>query len=218
MYFANRAQAGRQLADKLVTKYRYENCTVVALGDGGVVVGAQIAAQLHCSINMLVYEEIKLPLEPKALSGIAYNGAYSFNPYYSHSEIDEFLSEYYQFVEVEKLRKLSGMQRLIGRGGVTRRDLLKGHSIILVSDGLQDTFALDIAVEFLKPIAYSKLVVATPLAGVDVIDSLHVFADDLYCLSVTDGIFDTNHYYDNNDMPSHEKIIEIIENIIWRWR
>lgn len=218
MYFSDRAQAGRQLADKVVPKYRYENCTVVALSDGGVVIGAQLAVRLHCSLNMLVYEEIKLPLEPKALSGVTYNGAYSYNPYYSRPEIDEFMEEYRGYVEQEKIRKLSEMHRLIGKGGVVRRDLLKGHNIILVADGLQDTFGLDIAVEFLKPIAYSRLVVATPIASVDVIDSLHVFADDLYVLSVTDGYFENEHYYENNNLPTHEKIIEIIENIILHWR
>ena len=32
------------MADQLVAKYRYENCAVVALSKGGVVVGEQIAA------------------------------------------------------------------------------------------------------------------------------------------------------------------------------
>ena len=53
MYFESRIHAGQQLAAQLFEKYRYENCAVVALSDGGVMVGEQIAAQLHCVLTML---------------------------------------------------------------------------------------------------------------------------------------------------------------------
>ena len=52
MYFEDRAQAGSLLAAQLVDKYRYENCAVVALSDGGVLVGERIAAELHCMLNI----------------------------------------------------------------------------------------------------------------------------------------------------------------------
>jgi predicted phosphoribosyltransferase len=49
------------LAEKLLERYRYENCAVVALSDGGVVVGEEIAAQLHCALMMIVSESIDIP-------------------------------------------------------------------------------------------------------------------------------------------------------------
>ena len=51
MYFESRAQAGYMLAEQLVERYRYENCAVVALSDGSVQVGEQIAGYLHCIVN-----------------------------------------------------------------------------------------------------------------------------------------------------------------------
>ncbi len=218
MYFASRAQAGRQLADKLVPKYRYEDCAIVALNDGGVVVAAQIAMQLHCVINLLLYEEIKIPMEPNAISGIAHNGAYIQNSYYQKAEADELTGEYYQYIEQQKTEKMSNMQRLMGHGGVVRKDLLKGHTIILVADGLRTAFALELAAEYLKPIDYTRLVVATPLASIEAVDRMHVLADDLYCLSVVESTLDTDHYYDSHDVPEHDKVVEIIEKIILNWQ
>lgn len=218
MYFANRAQAGKLLATKLIEKYRYEDCAIIALSDGGVVVGAQIAVQLHCAINLLLYEEIKIPMEPQAISGIAHNGAYIYNSYYSPGVAEDLVSEYRGFIEQQKFEKISKMQRMLGHGGVVRQDLLKGRIVILVSDGMRNRFELELAAEYLKPIDYQKLVVATPLASIDAVDRMHVLADDLYCLSVVEDTLETNHYYDNNDMPSHEKIVEIIEKIILNWK
>jgi phosphoribosylpyrophosphate synthetase len=54
MYFESRTHAGQVLAAQLFEKYRYENCAIVALSDGGVLVGEQIAAQLHCVLTMLL--------------------------------------------------------------------------------------------------------------------------------------------------------------------
>ncbi len=206
------------LASQLVPKYRYENCSVVALSDGGVVVGAQIAMQLHCVINLLLYEEIKLPMEPDALSGIAHNGAYVYNSMYQPAEVDELISEYYQFIEQEKASKMRSMQQLLGHGGVVRKEFLKGHNIILVSDALRSPFALELAVEYLKPIDYSKLIVATPIASIEAVDRMHVLADDLYVGSVVDSTLETNHYYDTQDVPEHQKVVDIIEKIILNWK
>lgn len=206
------------LAAQLAPIYRYENCAVVALNDGGVVIGAQIAAELHCVINLLLYEEINIPMEPQAISGIAHNGAYVYNSAYPKAETDELVSEYYQYIEQEKMTKMSQMHRLIGHGGVVRKDLLKGHTIILVSEGFRTPFGMELAVEYLKPIDYNKLVIAAPIASIESVDRMHVLGDDLYVLSVVDNTFETNHYYDNNDVPEHEKVVEIIEKIILNWR
>lgn len=206
------------LASQLLPKYRYENCVVLALSDGGAMVGAQIAMQLHCALTLLVTEEIELPREPDALAGIAQDGSFSYNQRYSAGEIDEFVSEYYQYIEQEKMQKLQKMHRLIGQGITIRKSLLKGHHIILVSDGLRSGFTLDIATQFLKPIATESIVVATPLASVKAVDRMHIIADDLYILSVVDEYISTEHYYDKNDVPSHQVVIDTIEKLILNWK
>ena len=63
MYFESRMQAGAKLAEQMLEKYRYENCAVVAIGEGGVLVGEQIAVQLHCVLMMLLSEGIAIPGE-----------------------------------------------------------------------------------------------------------------------------------------------------------
>lgn len=218
MYFASRLQAGRMLAAQLVPKYRYENCAVVALNDGGVMVGAQIAMQLHSVLTMLLSEEIDLPREPEAIGGISQDGSFSFNQFYSPGEVDELVGEYYQYIEQEKLTKMQEMQRLLGAGGMIRKDLLKGRNIILVSDGLKSGFALDIALQYLKPVAIEKVIVATPLASVQAVDRMHILADEIYCLSVVGDYIATDHYYDQQDVPDKDTVVSTLEQIILHWK
>jgi putative phosphoribosyl transferase len=218
MYFNSRLQAGRMLAVQLVPKYRYENCVVVALDDGGVMVGAQIAMQLHCILLMLLSEEILLPREPVPIAGITADGNFVYNPEYSAGDIEEISSEYRNVLESEKLAKIHKMNELLGEGGIINRDILRGHNVIVVSDGMKTGFSLSMALEFLKPVSLDRLIVATPLASIKVVDQMHISADEIYCLSVPAEYMDTPHYYQKNDVPDHKTAISTIQHIILNWK
>lgn len=218
MYFASRVQAGRALAHKLAPNYRYENCAVVALNDGGVVVGAQIAARLHCVLGMILTAEITMPRETSAIGSINSDGGFTFNTSFSNAEIDELQSEYRGYFEEQKVAKLHDMNRLLGTGGLMRRELLAGHNVILVADGLRGGAVLAAAELFLKPINIDKLIVATPMADINALDKIHIMADEIQCLNVVDDTFPIDHYYESSDLPDHEAIIKTIENIILHWK
>ena len=211
-------QAGRMLANQLVPKYRYENCAVLALSDGGVIIGAQIASQLHCVLNMLMIEEIKLPSEPDTVGGVLADGAFNYNHDYSEGEIDEINSEFRNYLEQEKMSKFHRLNMAVGSTGTADKSMLREHNVIIVSDGLNSSFTLDMAMDYLKPIHTARIIIATPLASVKAIDKMHVSADEIYCLDVLDNFMDINHYYDANDVPNHETIIRTIEQIVLNWK
>jgi putative phosphoribosyl transferase len=218
MYFASRFQAGRLLAEQITEKYRYENCAVMALGDGGVMVGAQIAAQLHCVMMLLETAEIFLPREPQAIAGMTPGGAVAYNSSYSQGEIDELVGENYGLIEQEKLTQMRQLNELLGSAGLVNKRLLSGHNVIVVSDGLKTPFPVELAAEFLKPVDIASLVAAVPFASVPAVDRLHVLADDLYCLSVIPDYIDTDHYYDKQDVPDHATVLKTIEHIVMNWK
>jgi predicted phosphoribosyltransferase len=218
MYFKSRVEAGQKLAELVGQKYQGQQCTVVGLSDGGVMVGAQISLKLNCVLTMLLSDTIELPREETAIAGISQDGRVSYNNVYSPGQIEDFVSEYHSFIEQEKLEKIHEMHRLVGRGGLIRKDLLRDHTVILVSDGLSNGFSIDIAAEFLKPIHINKLIVATPLASVQAVDRMHILADDIFCLSVVEDYINTDHYYDMQDVPPHDLVIKIIEEVVAKWQ
>jgi len=214
MYFSSRAQAGRMLASQLSKKYSSGDAAVVALNDGGVVVGLEIANQLNCTLALLLSSEITLPRELAAIAGITSTGEFSFNEEYSPSEVEEMASEYRNFIEQQKREKMHDLNHTLGRGGTINYEILKGKNVILVADGLKTGFLIDLALQYLKPVALEKIIAALPLAAVPAVDRMHVLCDEIYCLSVLDQYEDTNHYFDNNDVPSHDEIVRKIEKII----
>lgn len=218
MYFKSRVEAGQKLADLIGQKYQGQNNAVVGLSDGGVMVGAQIALRLKCVLTMLLSDTINLPREETALAGISQDGAVSYNAAYSPGQIEEFVGEYHSFIEQEKLEKMHEMHKLVGRGGLIDRDLLREHNVILVADGLSNGFSIDIAVEFLKPIKIKRLIIATPLASIQAVDRMHIQADEIFCLSVIEDYISTDHYYDTQDVPPHDLVVKTIEEVVAHWK
>jgi predicted phosphoribosyltransferase len=220
MYFASRVEAGQKLAEAIAKKYQDQGkqFAVVALSDGGVMVGAQIALKLGCVLTMLMTEPIELPREPEAVAGISQDGSFSYNQAYSPGELEDLVSEYRSLIEQEKMTKIQDLHRLVGHGGLIRKDLLRDRMVILVSDGLASGFSLDIAAEFLKPIHVQRLLVATPLASVQAVDRMHILADEIFCLSVVQEYISTDHYYDTQDVPSHDVVIRTVDQIVAHWQ
>lgn len=217
MYYKNRAEAGKLLLEELM-KYRYEDCVVVALDDGGVLVGEQIAAGLHCILNLLVSEQIDVPGEGLSFGSVSQSGQFTYNSDFSDGQKEGYTTEFHGYLEEKKREAFQRINRLIGDGGTIDVEMLKGRNIILVSDGLKDGAVLDVALEFLKPIYYQRLIVASPISSVPAIDKVHILADEVHVLDVKENYMSTDHYYDENDIPSHEDTVKKINNIIINWQ
>lgn len=218
MYFENREQAGQILAAELVDKYRYEDCTVVALSDGAVVVGEQIAKALHCLLTMLLVEEIEVPGEGVSFGSVSQDGGFTYNNMFSAGEIEEYNSEYHGYLEEQKRQAFQRLNRLLGDGGLIDSEMLRDRNVILVADGFGTGSSLDAALDFLKPIRIKRLVVATPVSTVQAIDKLHVAADELHVLDVKANFMGIDHYYTQNNIPSHEDTIAKINQIVLNWK
>lgn len=217
MYFDSRADAGRKLAAEL-QKYRFEDTTVLALSEGGVVMGAQIAAQIHCPLMFLLTEDITLPGEHTAVGLIDQDGGFTYNDFFSTGELEGLLAEYHGMIEELKMQKWHAMNRLLSDGGIVDPELLEERNIIIVSDGFLNGTSLLATMNFLKPIKTKKIVIAAALATVSAVDKMHIMGDELHVMSVIDGTFAFDHYFEENDVPSQEEIIKILNEAILHWK
>lgn len=206
------------IAKELYERYRYEDCAVIALSDGAVLVGAQIAYRLHCLLTMLLTSAIRLQGEYDILAEIDHFGDVTYNNMYSAGELEDIRGENFNYIEQQKLEKLFEMNQLLGDGGIIDDDLLRNRNVIIVSDGLNNGLSLQAAAKYLKPIKTKRIVIVTPFASVSAVDQMHVLADEIVCLNVLEDIISINHYYENNVLPPHEKIIRVIEDVVLNWK
>lgn len=218
MYFENRSQAGQLLAAQLFEKYRYENCVVLGLSDGGVVVGEQIAAQLHCPLTMLLTEDIAVPGESMSFGAVSQSGNFTYNSEFSTGEVEEYTSEFHGYLDEQKREAFTRINRLLADGGVGDRTLLEGRMVILASDGFDDGAVISVALDFLKPVSIEGVVAAAPVSTVSMVDLLHVKVDEMHILDVKENYMGKDHYYEDNTIPTHEETVAKINEIVLNWR
>lgn len=217
MYFSSRLEAGYKLAQEVVASYRYENTIVVALSDGAVQVGQQVAAALHTPLVLMLTETIDVPGESVHFGTLNQSGRFTYNGLFSAGEIEAYYSEFHGYLEDQKRIKMGEINQLLGAGGIVEPAMLRGHNVILISDGLPNGASLDAAADFLKPLNVERLIIAAPIASVEAVDRAHIIGDELHILAVTDNYLDTDHYYDVNDVPSHEATIAVLNEIVLNW-
>ena len=219
MYFESRSHAGAELADLLMDKYRYENCAVVALTEGAVLVGEQLAWRLHCVLMLLLSERIELPGEGMDFGAVSQNGRMTVNSRFSTGQVQHYINELYGYLEEEKRRAYQRINRLLGDNGVVDRTMLRDRTVILVSDGFSDNLSsLDVALDFLKSIRTEKLIAVAPVASVLAVDRLHVAVDEMHILDVKANFMGVDHYYEDNNLPNLEDTITKINQIVLNWR
>ncbi len=197
-------------------KYKSDQCTVIALNSGGVLVGAQIAMRLHAGLAVLLSDEIILPGENEALASMT-TSTLTFNKAMTQGQIDEFVNEYHGMIEDQRVEKFHKLNKLLSEGGEIDPKILKNHVVILVSDALQTGISLEVAADFLKPNKLKKLIIASPIASVNAVDRMHLIGDEIYCLSIAENLMESDHYYDENTLPGHQEAVKIIKNISVNW-
>lgn len=214
-YFDSRAAAGQELASALI-QHRSQDCIVVALNDAGVIVGEPIAATLNCPLSLLLLENIEIPGEPEPFGTINQDGQLTYNSHYSAGEIENWYSEFRGTFEEQQREKSHRINQLLSNGGILNTKMLKDKAIILVSDGLLTGASLDAAMNYLKPVRAAKIIIAVPLASVEAVDKMHIMADELHVLGVSNDLLEIKHYYNEEEVPSHEAIVEKINQALFQ--
>ena len=180
MVFANRAGAGRQLADRLMSYADREDVIVLALPRGGVPVGYEIAEQLNVPLDVFIVRKIGTPgAEELAMGAIASGGVVVMNDdVVTRARVPGMEIEY--AIEIER-EELARREKAYREGRLPLQ--LNGKTVILVDDGLATGATMRAAVQALRRLGPARIVAAVPVGAEDSIKELRPHVDELICLS-----------------------------------
>jgi predicted phosphoribosyltransferase len=179
--FENRYDAGRQLATKLVA-YKNQQVIVLAIPNGGVPVGLQVALALNTDLDLVVSRKIPIPLSPEGGFGaVADDGTTILNQDVLKG-IN--LSEHQITYQVSKVRSDIQKRSLLYRG---ERPLfmVNDRIVIVIDDGLASGYTMMAAVESVRRRQPKQIVVAVPVASATAVRQVENIADHLVTI-VTD--------------------------------
>ncbi len=208
MIFQDRRDAGKQLSLKL-QYLRDENCVVVGLVRGGVVVAAEIAKALSLPLDVMVVKKVGAPEnEELALGAVSEEGIGVFN--------DHLIS--LLGVSNEYLRK--EVERQKERIRQAKKGYLKGHTpidftgkvVVLVDDGIATGASMKVAIQAAKAKGAGRVVLAVPVAAADSLKVLSREVDEVVCLYAPTTFYAVGAFYKNFPQVTDDEVMRTFRN------
>jgi predicted phosphoribosyltransferase len=176
--FADRQDAGRQLARRLEEYRDRDNLVVLGLARGGVPVAAEIARALEAPLDVLVVRKLGAPgREELAMGALAPEGVEVLNDdvVAALGLSDELIAEVEQR-EADLLER----RRTRFRGGRPPLQLVD-RTVLLVDDGLATGASMRASIQFVRSKEPDELAVAAPTGSAQTCASIAAEVDDLVC-------------------------------------
>jgi putative phosphoribosyl transferase len=208
MPFANRTQAGRQLAQALA-RYKGERAVVLALPRGGVPVAAEVAAALNASLDLILVRKIGVPMQPELAMGAVVDGA---TPLVVRNEevimltgVDE--AEFKavcdaELAEIERRRR----RYLGGRPPID----VAGRVAIVIDDGIATGATTRAALRTTRARNPKKLILAVPVAPTDSLAAMQEEADEVVCLEDYESFGAIGYFYSDFRQTSDQEVIDTL--------
>jgi len=208
MKFANRGEAGRQLADKLV-HLKDRKPVVLALPRGGVAVGYEIADALQAPLDIVLVRKIGVPWQPELALGAVTDGA--GHETFIDRNLAASLDVPDSYIEAETARQLQEIER--------RRDAycedrpapeIAGHTAIVVDDGIATGATMRVALQSVRRHSPARLVLAVPVAPPDTLAALREEVDEVVCLETPLDLGAIGYYYRDFHQMSDAEVTELL--------
>ncbi len=209
--FENRYDAGRQLAVRLL-EYEGQGVIVLAIPNGGVPVGLQVATVLKATFDLVIARKIPMPLNPEAgIGAVANDGTIILN----EELVKEIgLSPQQISYQVSQVRVKIRQRSLLYHG---ERPLtsITGKTAIIIDDGLASGFTMRAAVESVRRRRPKETVVAVPAASATAVEGIERVADRVItCVTSVTPAFAVADYYQHWYDLSDDEVTRLIRE--WR--
>jgi len=208
MLFADRNDAGRRLAVAL-SEYKAKDCVVLALPRGGVPIAAIVADAIGAPLDLLLVRKIGATQNPELAIGAIVDGA---KPVVVRNQrILRLTGTTDAAFDRTAARELAEIERrrLLYMKGRSPLDV-KGKTVIVIDDGIATGATMQVALKSLRDRGASELVVASPVASQDALETLAEDADRIVCLASPEDFSGVGAFYQDFSQLEDEDVIALL--------
>ncbi|MEW2125869.1 phosphoribosyltransferase [Streptomyces sp. NPDC127037] len=206
MLFADRADAGRRLAEAL-GPLAQSDPVVLGLPRGGVPVAFRVAQELGAPLDVIVVRKLGVPHHPELGFGAIGEGGVRVisedivrRAGVSESEV----ASVQQAEEVELARRARAFR------SERPRIPLEGRTVVLVDDGIATGATALAACAVARAQGAAHVVLAVPVAPPSAAARLREEADELVCLSAPSGFSAVGEWYRDFDQTPDEEVVALL--------
>ena len=208
--FTDRHAAGTALAARLKEFARRSDVVVLALPRGGVPVAYEVARALNAPLDVFVVRKLGVPgHEELAMGAIASGDVRVLNQdvidWYRLSEADVNAVARLEKLELERRERLY-------RGGRSPVPI-DGRVVILIDDGLATGSTMRAAVEAVRRLKPSRIVVAVPVGARETCNQLRQVADDAICLMMPASFSAVGQWYLDFSQTTDDEVTRLLASV-----
>jgi putative phosphoribosyl transferase len=206
-HFHNRTEAGKLLAEQLMTYANSNDVLVLALPRGGVPVAFEVASALHAPLDVIIVRKLGVPWQEElAMGAIATGGVRILN-----NDVVQFLDipdEVINKIAAQEQQELERRERLY-RGERSVYDI-HGRTVILVDDGIATGATMHAAVVALKQRQPTRIIIAVPTAAPSTCDEFAAEVDELVCVIRPEPFIAVGYWYREFAQTSDEEVRSLL--------
>jgi predicted phosphoribosyltransferase len=207
--FANRREAGSELARRLNGYKDRTDVAVLALPRGGVPVGYEVARALRAPLDVFLVRKLGVPgYRELAMGAIASGGVRVLNDdvvgWYgiSPSAIDAVARE--EQAELERRER----EYRAGRAPLD----VRGRIVLLIDDGLATGSTMKAAVQAMRAQGASRIVVAVPVGAPDTCRHLAEVADEVVCARMPEPFSAVGLWYHDFSPTGDAEVQQLLQD------
>ncbi len=204
--FANREDAGRQLAKRLRRRELHDPL-VLAIPRGGVVTGAELARELGADLDVVLSRKLRAPMQPElAIGAVAEDGRMYLNHY--AQEVLDLSEDYLAEERNHQLAEIARRQQLFRR--VRPQAPAAGRSVIVTDDGIATGSTMIAALQTVKTQNPREVLVAVPVASPDRLAEVRRWCDDVVCLLAPEEFWAIGQFYEDFTQVEDGEVVALL--------
>jgi predicted phosphoribosyltransferase len=217
--FENRAEAGRQLAERLSAYEGQPGTIVLALPRGGVPVGYEVAMALGLPLDVFIARKVGVPgHEELAMGAVSTGDALVLN--------EPIVAAYHVAPQELERRVRAAEAEVHGNEQRFRGERppvdVHGSTVILVDDGIATGATMRAAVLALRGQGARRVVVASPVAAMDSHRDVAHVADEIVVVRTPRQFIAVGAWYRDFDQLEDQEVRALLEQAAARlpeeWR
>jgi predicted phosphoribosyltransferase len=205
--FQDRTDAGRQLAENLLSYAGRDDVIVLALPRGGVPVAFEVAQRLGVPLDVFVVRKLGVPgHEELAMGAIASGDVRVLNEDVLYVLPDaQSIVEMVTAIEREELKRRERDYRSDRPAPEVRE-----RTVILVDDGLATGATMRAAAAALRQQGAAKIIVAVPVGAPSTCPEIRSVADEVVCLQTPGSFMGVGQYYEDFSQTTDEEVRDLL--------